>query len=82
MDLAENLHSDRLLPILAQRRREYVTIKSTYECYKEMGPNNAYKLKNQIAGTALYVNDWPGDDNIDISFNYTKFLIPLISCLV
>jgi hypothetical protein len=82
VDPAENLRDDHLLPLLAARRAEYVGMRAERGCYREMSANNGYRLLHSLPGLDMYVDAWPGDDQVDISFNYTKFLVPLIAALV
>lgn len=82
IDLSENLKHDRLMQILALKRRDYVTMKAGAECYREMSANNAFRLKGSLTGVDLYADHWPGPDSVDISYNYAKFIVPLVAALV
>ena len=50
--------------------------------YREMNSESLYKTNIEVFNDRLYVN-FSGDyDNLDISYNYINYLIPLVQILL
>ena len=50
--------------------------------YRELNADSLFKLNKTFIGDLVGVQDVDSVDNIDISFNYMKFIVPLIRLLV
>lgn len=77
--LAEDLQPAKLLQILEMKRLDYLNFKIDVNCYREMNSHNMFKLKDTMRSYNLYVDTFPGIPNTDITYNYMKFVLPMIS---
>jgi len=69
---------------LQKLRIEYLERKLPVEYYREINPNNSFKLLERYARYVLYLDEIAEEflDQIDISYNYINFIVPLISILI
>jgi len=69
---------------LQKLRIDYLERRLPIEYYRELNPNNMFKMSEHYTRYALYLEETSEDflDQIDISFNYINFIIPLISILI
>jgi len=69
---------------LQNLRLKYLEKKLPLEYYREINPNNGYRFLEKYGRYTPYVDEIDRDilDDIDISFNYINFIVPLISILI
>jgi len=69
---------------LQKLRLDYLERKLPIEFYREINPNNSYRLSDRYTKYVLYLDDANDEllQNIDISYNYINFIVPLISILI
>jgi hypothetical protein len=81
---SERLDQAGILAVLRRYRSKYLSRDLPVETYREMGLNNAYRTRLSVTGSPVYMhNATEGDlDEIDITYNYTRVLIPLISLIL
>jgi hypothetical protein len=70
------------LVFLHRKRKEYLTLELDPECYRQVDADGLFRMEDKIGRYSLMVEAYPGDDLVDVSFNYRKFLVPLISAVV
>ena len=83
--LNENVNNKELIfKNLQKLRSDYLQRKLPIEFYKEINPNNGYRLLERYTKYVLYLDSIDGEllKDIDISYNYINFIIPLITILV
>jgi len=80
----EKSNKDIIFKQLQKLRIEYLERSLPVEYYRELNPNNKFRLLEHYTRYALYLDDVSKDflDQIDISYNYINFIIPLISILI
>lgn len=74
-----------MIRILRDFRERYLTYRLDLECYREMNNDSMFAIKD--GDRTFYVDSLSNQEeyfheNLDISFNYMKFIIPLISGIV
>lgn len=86
MKINETLPYNRLFQNLLQYRHKYLNYELPIEHYRELNSDNKFILKNNFFENYKVVLDNITEEElkeeIDITYNYIKFVIPLISLLV
>jgi len=80
----EKSNKELIFKKLQKLRMDYLERKLSVEYYRELNPNNSFKLLDHHTNYALYLDNTNEQflDQIDISYNYVNFIIPLISILI
>lgn len=81
-DNAESCTKQELFPILKDYRNLYLNRELPKECYRELSLMGSYRSKQILCGETLYMDNIENIDDIDIVFNYTAYIIPLIQLLL
>jgi len=80
----EKSNKELIFKQLQKLRIDYLERSLPVEYYRELNPNNSFKLLEHYARYSLYLDNTTKKflDQIDISYNYINFIIPLISILI
>lgn len=80
--LLETNSREKAIRFLKQFMHLYKTRQLEIGYYREMNSESLYKTNIEVFNDRLYVN-FSGDyDNLDISYNYINYLIPLVQILL
>lgn len=71
-----------LFKALKQYRMSYLNKELDIEAYRELNFDNSFRLKRQLFGEILFSEVENDINEIDISYNYTKFILPLIQNII
>lgn len=77
--LAEKGNMDYLIKHLKKYRDKYLRRELNINTYRELNIESMFRLKETLAGEPLLIENINDIDSIDISYNYIKYIIPLIS---
>ncbi len=78
--LAEQMRGDVLVKYLKRYRHKYLNKELPMESYREYNHESMYRLEDKyIAGMAVLIQEPTDIDEVNISYNYMKYIKPLIS---
>lgn len=80
--LAERKDKKKTLSIMKKYRSDYIGHKLNIEHYRQLDSSSLYKLKENITGYDVMVEESNSIEEIDIGYNFHKIFIPLISMYV
>jgi len=76
----ETFDKDKFLVFLDSQRKKYIDYRLDINCYREFNYNNKFKLEDRLSGNLLMTENY--NEDLDISYNYINFLLPLISSII
>jgi len=85
MRLNEKKDKCYMVKILKDVRKEYLNLELDFEYYREMNPENSFKLKESIGENICGLESLKDGrilDDINIVFNYINYIIPLIGLII
>lgn len=84
LGMSEYKKKSQLFEYLKELREAYVTKELFLSYYRELNANASYSMKQRFGGFSIFSESIDDDslDELDISFNYEKYLVPLISIFV
>lgn len=81
--LAEITKRDTLLKYLKKYRSEYLRRQLPIETYREMNMENKYRTRLNVShGGVFFDNILVDDPDLDIGYNYIRYIIPLVKCFL
>lgn len=82
MKLNEKNNKDYLFSYLKNYREKYLERKLPIEHYRELNEDNSFLTNQKILANEILFDNYENVNDIRIEYNYFKFVIPLIQCIL
>lgn len=80
--LIQKNNLDSAIKYLKRYRKRYLEKQLDLENYRELNMDNLFRTKKIIAGSIILSEDCDDVDEIDISYNYINYILPIIKEII